>query len=39
MAPPRQPPTYKDIKRLTGLSLATISKHYNGGNVLEPTVT
>lgn len=26
--------TYKDIQRLTGLSLATISKHYNGGNVL-----
>jgi len=35
MAPPRQPATYKDIQRLTGLSLATISKHYNGGNVLE----
>ncbi len=28
--------TYKDIRRLTGLSLATISKFYNGGNVLEP---
>lgn len=27
--------TYKDIRRLTGLSLATISKYYNGGNVLE----
>ncbi|WP_033338304.1 LacI family DNA-binding transcriptional regulator [Catenuloplanes japonicus] len=27
--------TYKDIQRLTGLSLATISKHYNGGTVLE----
>lgn len=27
--------TYKDIRRLTGLSLATISKHFNGGNVLE----
>lgn len=27
--------TYKDIRRLTGLSLATISKFYNGGNVLE----
>ena len=26
--------TYKDIRRLTGLSLATISKHFNGGNVL-----
>lgn len=26
--------TYKDIRRLTGLSLATISKFYNGGNVL-----
>lgn len=26
--------TYKDIQRLTGLSLATISKYYNGGNVL-----
>lgn len=25
--------TYKDIQRLTGLSLATISKHFNGGNV------
>ena len=25
--------TYKDIRRLTGLSLATISKHFNGGNV------
>ncbi|WP_432545787.1 LacI family DNA-binding transcriptional regulator [Kineococcus sp. SYSU DK004] len=28
------PPTYKDIQRMTGLSLATISKHFNGGNVL-----
>jgi LacI family transcriptional regulator len=28
--------TYKDIRRLTGLSLATISKYYNGGNVLGP---
>lgn len=28
--------TYKDIQRETGLSLATISKHYNGGTVLEP---
>lgn len=27
--------TYKDIRRLTGLSLATISKHFNGGNVLD----
>lgn len=27
--------TYKDIRRLTGLSLATISKYYNGGNVLD----
>lgn len=26
--------TYKDIQRVTGLSLATISKHFNGGNVL-----
>jgi len=25
--------TYKDIRRMTGLSLATISKHFNGGNV------
>ena len=25
--------TYKDIRRLTGLSLATISKYFNGGNV------
>ncbi len=35
MTPPRQPATYKDIQRITGLSLATISKYYNGGNVLE----
>ena len=28
--------TYKDIRRITGLSLATISKYYNGGNVLGP---
>ncbi len=28
--------TYKDIRRITGLSLATISKYYNGGNVLVP---
>jgi LacI family transcriptional regulator len=27
--------TYKDIQSATGLSLATISKFYNGGNVLE----
>jgi DNA-binding LacI/PurR family transcriptional regulator len=27
------PSTYKDIQRITGLALATISKHYNGGNV------
>lgn len=27
-------PTYKDVQRLTGLSLATISKYYNGGSVL-----
>jgi LacI family transcriptional regulator len=26
--------TYKDIRRITGLSLATISKYFNGGNVL-----
>jgi len=26
--------TYKDIRRLTGLSLATISKYFNDGNVL-----
>lgn len=25
--------TYKDIQRLTGLSLSTISKYYNGGSV------
>jgi LacI family transcriptional regulator len=30
----RQTSTYKDIQRLTGLSLATISKHFNGGGVL-----
>lgn len=35
MTPPRQPATFKDIQRITGLSLATISKFYNGGNVLE----
>ena len=28
-------PTYKDLQARTGLSLATISKYYNGGNVLE----
>jgi LacI family transcriptional regulator len=27
--------TYADIQRLTGLSLATISKYYNGGNILD----
>lgn len=27
-------PTYKDIRSLTGLSLATISKYFNGGVVL-----
>lgn len=27
------PATYKDIQRLTGLSLSTISKYFNGGNV------
>ena len=27
--------SYKDIQRATGLSLATISKYYNGRNVLE----
>lgn len=30
----RSTATYKDIQRETGLSLATISKHYNGGAVL-----
>lgn len=30
----RQPATYKDLQRVTGLSLATISKYFNGGNVL-----
>ncbi len=29
------PATYKDIQRLTGLSLSTISKYLNGGHVLE----
>jgi DNA-binding LacI/PurR family transcriptional regulator len=29
------PSTMKDIARETGLSLATISKYLNGGNVLE----
>ena len=28
------PATIKDIKEYTGLSLATISKYLNGGNVL-----
>lgn len=27
--------TYKDIQRLTGLSLSTISKYFNGGTVLD----
>lgn len=27
--------TYKDIQRLTNLSLSTISKYFNGGNVME----
>lgn len=27
--------TYKDLQRATGLSLATISKHFNGGTVRE----
>jgi LacI family transcriptional regulator len=27
--------TYKDLQARTGLSLATISKYYNGGNVLD----
>jgi DNA-binding LacI/PurR family transcriptional regulator len=31
----KAPATYTDIQRITGLSLATISKYYNGGNVLE----
>ena len=26
--------TIRDIKRMTGLSLATVSKYLNGGNVL-----
>jgi LacI family transcriptional regulator len=29
------PSTYKDIQRMTGLSLSTISKYFNGGNVME----
>lgn len=28
------PATIKDIREVTGLSLATISKYLNGGNVL-----
>jgi LacI family transcriptional regulator len=32
------PATYKDIKRLTGLSLSTISKYFNGGNVRPQTM-
>ncbi len=27
--------TYKDIQRMTGLSLSTISKYFNGGNMLD----
>jgi len=27
--------TYKDIQRMTGLSLSTISKYFNGGNVID----
>ena len=27
--------TYKDIQKMTGLSLSTISKYFNGGNVLD----
>lgn len=27
--------TYKDIRRLTGLSLSTISKYFNGGKLIE----
>lgn len=27
------PPTYKDIQRVTGLSLSTISKYFNGKNI------
>jgi LacI family transcriptional regulator len=27
--------TYKDIQQLTGLSLSTISKYFNGGNVIK----
>ena len=33
------PATIRDIKRLTGLSLATISKYLNGGNVLPENKT
>jgi LacI family transcriptional regulator len=29
--------TYKDIQRITGLSLSTISKYFNGGHVLDST--
>lgn len=32
-------PTYKDLRRLTGLSLATISKYFNGGNVIDANRT
>ena len=31
----KAPATYADIQTATGLSLATISKYYNGGNVLK----
>lgn len=31
------PATYKDIQRLTGFSLSTISKYFNGGNVKPKT--
>ena len=29
------PGTYKDIQNITGLSLSTISKYFNGGNLRE----
>lgn len=31
--------TIKDVAKYTGLSIATISKYLNGGNVLEETAT
>lgn len=34
MPPRKSPATYTDIQKATGLSLATISKYFNGGNVL-----